>query len=74
MQWVPVTLSDSNTLLEVILGHVQNFAACADSLPLYLISLVTKEVDVIVLVLNILQAVGLVPALREDVKADLAPY
>ena len=71
MQLVSVTLSDSSTLLDVDWFPYETLLIV---LTLYLISFVTKEVDLIILLLNILQAVGLVPALREDVKADLAPY
>lgn len=41
---------------------------------MYLISLVTKEVNFTVLLFYVLQAVGFVPTLREDVKADLPTY
>ena len=39
----------------------------------YLIGLVSKEMDLVKVVLNILQTVCLVPPLREYIKADLTP-
>ena len=39
----------------------------------HLVCFVSKKVDFIILLFDILQAEGFVPPLREDIKADLAP-
>lgn len=52
-------------------GAQTNCMYCAQ---IYLICLVAKEMNFTVFLFNVLQAVGLVPSLGKDIKADLATY